>query len=86
MGEHRDSVQELINLDDNTKNFVFLPDVENHYDLGYYYVHEVSGYDLDRMGWLANCIDYGPFGRDIALEEVSITTLRTQATLPEPIA
>lgn len=71
MGEHRGSVQELINLADNTENYDFLPDVENHYDLGYYYVHEVGGYDLERMGQLANYIDYEAFGRDIALEEVS---------------
>lgn len=71
MGEHRGGVKDLINLADNTENYDFLPEVENHYDLGYYYVHEVGGYNLDSIGQLANYIDYEAFGRDIAMEEVS---------------
>lgn len=69
MGEHCGSVKDLINLTDNTENYGIIPEVENHYDLGYYYIHEVGGYDLDSMGRLADYIDYEAFGRDVAMEE-----------------
>jgi antirestriction protein len=36
-------------------------------ELGAYWIHEVGGYDLDRMGELANYIDYEAYGRDIRL-------------------
>ena len=69
MGEHCGSVKDLINLTDNTENYSVIPEVENNYDLGYYYIHEVGGYDLDSMGKLADYIDYEAYGRDIAMEE-----------------
>lgn len=69
MGEHCSSVKDLINLTDNTDNYSIISGVENHYDLGYYYIHEVGGHDMERLRGLANYIDYESYGRDIALEE-----------------
>lgn len=44
------------------------PDIENDFDLGYYWAVESGCYDLDKMGNLAHYIDYEAFGRDIRLE------------------
>lgn len=43
-------------------------DIRDEYDLGYYWAVESGCYDLDKMGSLANYIDYAGFGRDINLE------------------
>ena len=43
-------------------------DIHTDYDLGCYYVNETGIYDLDKMGTLANYIDYESFGRDIRFE------------------
>lgn len=43
-------------------------DIESDYDLGYYWAVESGCYDLDKMGSLANYIDYESFGRDIRYE------------------
>jgi hypothetical protein len=43
-------------------------DIQNEYDLGYYWAVESGCYDLEKMGNLANYIDYEAFGRDINLE------------------
>lgn len=53
---------------DNLDNFDLLEDVNNDYDLGYYWVEESGCYDLSAMGNLANYIDYEMFGRDVRLE------------------
>lgn len=53
---------------DELYNFLLLDDVQNDYDLGYYYAVESGCYDLNRMGSLANYIDYEAFGRDIRLD------------------
>lgn len=47
---------------------VLLKDVNNHYDLGYYWIEESGCYNLDKLGNLRNYIDYDAFGRDIDLE------------------
>ena len=56
LGENTGSVQELIN-------------VQNDYDLGYYWIEESGCYDTSSLGALANYIDYESFGRDIRYEE-----------------
>lgn len=45
------------------------PDIQNDYDLGYYWVNEAGIYDLKSMGDLANYIDYELLGRDVRLDE-----------------
>lgn len=58
---------EYVDLDD-LDDYRLYGDIENEYDLGYYWAVESGCYDLDKMGNLANYIDYEAFGRDIALE------------------
>lgn len=58
---------EYIDLDD-LDEYRIISDIEDEYDLGYYWVHESGCYDLGKMGTLANYIDYKAFGRDISLE------------------
>ena len=55
---------ELDDLDD----YNLYPDINNEYDLGYYWINESGCYDLSAMGNLANYIDYEAFGRDVRLE------------------
>ncbi len=43
-------------------------DINDNYDLGYYWAVESGCYDLDKMGHLSSYFDYEGFGRDIALE------------------
>ena len=53
---------------DNLEEFTLLEDIEDDYDLGYYWVNDSGCYDLGKMGNLANYIDYEAFGRDIRFE------------------
>ena len=53
---------------DNLEEYNLYIDITNNYDLGYYWAVESGCYDLDKMGHLANYIDYESFGRDIAFE------------------
>lgn len=53
---------------DDIDEYNLYTDIRDICDLGYYFVHEAGGYDLDKMGALANYIDYEAFGRDINLE------------------
>ena len=58
LGENTGSVQELINLTENMDCFDYLPGVCSDYDLGYYWIEESGCYDTDKLGALANYIDY----------------------------
>lgn len=49
-------------------NYNLYSDVNDDYDLGYYWIVESGCYDLNNMGNLANYIDYEAFGRDVAIE------------------
>lgn len=53
---------------DDIDDYNLYEDIESEYDLGYYWVHDSGCYDLDKMGNLANYIDYEKFGRDISIE------------------
>lgn len=53
---------------DDLDNFRLYEDIENEYDLGYYWAYESGCYDLEKMGTLGNYINYEAFGRDIRLE------------------
>lgn len=50
------------------ESYILYEDIENDYDLGYYWVNDSGCYDLKSMGSLANYIDYEAFGRDISME------------------
>jgi antirestriction protein len=58
---------EYIDLDD-LDEYVLHEDIENEYDLGYYWAVESGCYDLSKMGNLASYFDFEAFGRDINLE------------------
>ncbi len=53
---------------DEVDNYRLYENVMDNYDLGYYWAMESGCYDLEKMGNLANYIDYEAFGRDISLE------------------
>ena len=74
MGDDTGSVKDLINLTANLDCFDFLPDVNDHEDLGYYWIEESGCYDTGAMGNLSNYIDYERFGRDIAMDESGLFT------------
>ena len=63
---------EIWNFDEVVNNspndYILYSDINNDYDLGYYHVVDSGGYDLRRLGTLANYIDYEAFGRDIRFE------------------
>lgn len=65
------SVRDLINLVENQDCFLFFSDIENDYDLGYFYIHETWCHSelSARIGELANYIDYESYGRDVRLSE-----------------
>jgi len=75
-GEYTGSVTELITLLDNTDCFVMYGDIKDDYDLGYYLIHEAGLYGemQEKMGVLANYIDYEAYGRDVRLEESGLYT------------
>ena len=57
---------EVINNDPDDYNLYY--DINNDYDLGYYWIEESGCYDLRNMGNLSNYIDYERFGRDVRFE------------------
>ncbi|MBP3505953.1 MAG: antirestriction protein ArdA [Lachnospiraceae bacterium] len=64
-----DGLETCINLTYNLDTYVFMPGVNDQYDLGHYLVNEVGGYDLEKMGDLANYIDYEAYGRDAMIND-----------------
>ena len=67
MGEHTGSIQDLINLTENLDCYDVYPDIEDHDDLGRYYIDELEAMQVPDH--LRNYIDYAAYGRDVALEE-----------------
>ncbi len=67
MGEHTGSIQDIINLTENLDCYDVYPDIENHDDLGRYYIDELEAMQVPDH--LRNYIDYEAYGRDVALEE-----------------
>ena len=53
---------------DDLDKYALYSDIDNDYDLGYYWAVDSGCYDLSSMGNLANYFDYEAFGRDIRLE------------------
>ena len=71
LGECTGSVKDIINVLGNQDCYLFFREIENDYDLGYYYIHEAfSESELnDRLGELADYIDYEAYGRDVRISE-----------------
>lgn len=69
MGDNVSSVKDLINLTDNLECYAYLPDIDNSYDLGYYWIEESGCYDLTSLGNITNYLDYDKLGNDILLEQ-----------------
>ena len=67
MGDHTGSIQDMINLTENLDCYEVYPDIEDHDDLGRYYIDELDAMQVPEH--LRNYIDYEAYGRDIALEE-----------------
>ena len=67
MGDHTDSLQDLINLTDNLDCYSVYPDITDYDDLGRYYLEDLSTMNIPE--WLDNYIDYEAYGRDIAYDE-----------------
>ena len=55
-------------IDNSPDDYNLYYDINNDYDLGYYWIEESGCYDLDNLGALKNYIDYEAFGRDIRFE------------------
>lgn len=69
LGCHVQSVKDLINLVDNLDCFQCLWDVNDEYELGYYWIEESGCYNLKELGNLSYYFDYERYGHDIALEQ-----------------
>ena len=59
--------EKYVDIDD-LDSYNLYGNIGNDYDLGYYWAQESGCYDLDKMGPLANYIDYEAFGRDIRFD------------------
>ena len=53
---------------DSLDDYNLYSDINNNYDLGYYWAIDSGCYNTEDMGVLGCYIDYESFGRDIALE------------------
>lgn len=69
IGGNVQSIDDLINLVDNLDCFQCLWNVNDEYDLGYYWIEESGCYNLKELGNLANYFDYEKYGHDIVLEQ-----------------
>ena len=67
MGEHTGSLEEIINLTYNLDCYDVYPGIEDHEDLGRYYIEEIGAMEIPSH--LENYFDYEAYGRDVALEE-----------------
>lgn len=59
---------ELADVIDRPDDFILHSDIQNEYDLGYYWAVESGCYDMDENSPFANYIDYERFGRDISFD------------------
>jgi antirestriction protein len=71
MGGYVSTIDDLINLTDNLDCFQQFIDVNDEYDLGYYWIEESGCYDLEQLGHLSRYFDYERYGHDIFLEQGS---------------
>lgn len=61
--ESASNIDELLEVLERLDDYYFYPDINNEYDLGYYWVEESGCYPVSNMGILADYIDYEGFGR-----------------------
>lgn len=69
MGDYVSTINDLIKLADKLDCFQQLTDVNDEYDLGYYWIEESGCYNLEHWGDLSRYFDYERYGRDICLEQ-----------------
>ena len=66
------AASEIWSVDDVLNNtpddYRLYTDINNDYDLGYYWIEESGCYDTKALGNLSNYIDYEGFGRDVRFE------------------
>lgn len=76
LGLYTGSIEELLILLENTDCFMIYEDIEDDYDLGYYFIQEMGLIqELSAMGSvLANYIDFEAYGRDVRIEQGGIYT------------
>lgn len=55
-------------IDADPDDYTLYSDINDDYDLGYYWAVDSGCYDLSSMGSLSNYFDYESFGRDIRFE------------------
>jgi antirestriction protein len=55
-------------IENSPDDYILYTEIQDNYDLGYYWAVESGCYDLGKMGALANYIDYESFGRDIGFD------------------
>jgi antirestriction protein len=55
-------------IGEDPDNYILYSDINDDYDLGYYWAVDSGCYDLSSMGSLSNYFDYESFGRDIRFE------------------
>ena len=67
ISDYTGSIQELINLTDNLDKYDLYSDINDHDDLGRYYIEELDAMSVPDH--LKDYIDYEAYGRDIALSE-----------------
>ena len=67
ISDYTGSIQELINLTDNLDKYDLYSDINDHDDLGRYYIEELDAMSVPEH--LRDYIDYEAYGRDIALSE-----------------
>lgn len=73
-GAYTGNVSEIVSLIDNADCFLIYAEVENDYDLGSYYIHELGMIQEIKNSVLSNYIDYESYGRDVRLEEGGVYT------------
>ena len=67
MGDHTNSIQDLINLTENLDCYEVYSDIDDDDDLGRYYLDEVDV--LQIPDYLKGYIDYEAYGRDVRISE-----------------
>lgn len=73
LGEHTDSVRDLINLTQNLGCYDLYPEVENEEDWGYYLINETG---LTIPAEIKGYFNYKAYGRDCAMNETGEFTSR----------
>lgn len=68
------SIEDIEYAIENIDNYTLLSDVNDYYDLGYYWIENSGCYNLSSMGNLSCYFDYEAFGRDISLDEGGMFT------------